>query len=133
MAGTNNSPFTPNADKVAQLTGSGAPVPGTVSPTFAAAVALAAVLQYSTYVRMLGVSTVSSTCTLTTAGAAPVGAFLSVSCEASASGTVTYTFGTGFKASATAAATVTTAMTVNFRGNGTNWVEIGRSLAISLA
>lgn len=129
--GVNNTAFSPNPDKTAQMTGSGAPVPGTVSPTFAAAVVLDAVLNYSTYVRMLGVSTVSSTCTLTTTNAAPIGARLAVSCEASASGTVTYTFSTGFKVSATAAATLSTAMTVSFVGNGTNWVESGRSLAIS--
>ncbi len=129
--GINNTAFSPNADKTAQMTGSGQPVPGSISPTFAATVSLDAVLNYTTYVRMLGVSTVSSTCTLTSSNVAGSGARLSISCEASASGTVTYTFGTGFKPSTTAAATLSTAMTVNFISNGTNWVEVSRSLAIS--
>ena len=130
--GVTNTAFSPNPDKVAQITGSGAPVPGTVSPTFAATVAIDAVLNYSTYVKMLGVSTVSSTCTLTSANVAAAGAILAVACEASASGTVTYTFSTGFKVSATAAATASTSMIVSFRSNGTYWVESGRSLAIAL-
>ncbi len=131
--GINNTAFSPNADKTAQITGSGGPVPGSVSPTFAATVALDTVLNYSTYVRMLGVSTVSSTCTLTSSNVAAAGAILDVACEASSSGTVTYTFSTGFKVSATAAATLSTSMTVSFRSNGTYWVEKGRSLAISIA
>lgn len=129
--GINNTAFSPNADKVAQLTGSGQPVPGSVSPTFAAAVVLDSILNYSGYVRILGVNATSATCAVTTANIPPAGALLHVSCEAS-DGTVTYTFGSGFKVSGTAAPTIGTALTVIFRSNGTNWVEAGRSLAITI-
>lgn len=132
MAGTNNTPFTPNADITAQMTGSGAPVPGAISPTYAATQAIGSILQYSRYVRLLGVNATSATATITTTFVAAAGAIMSVSCEASG-GTVTYTFSTGFKVSDTAVATVGTAMTVNFRSNGTSWVESGRSAAIALA
>ena len=129
--GVNNTAFSVNPDKLACLVGSGGPSPGVLSPTFAAAVVLDSILNYSNYVRILGVSTVSSTCSITTTNVALEGALLSVMCQASSSGTVTYTFSTGFKVSATAAATLSTAMTVNFRSNGTNWIEVSRSLAIA--
>ncbi len=129
--GVNNTAFSPNSDKVAQLTGSGAPVPGVISPTFAAAVVLDAILNYAGYVRILGVNATSSTCSITTVNVPAAGALLAVSCEATG-GTVTYTFSTGFKVSATAAATTGTAMTVNFRSNGANWIEVSRSLAIAI-
>ena len=128
--GLNNTAFSPNADKTAQLTGSGEPVPGAISPTFAATVDVSNILNYSTYVRIIGVNATSATCTITTTVVGNAGAILAVACEGS-DGTVTYTFSTGFKVSATAAATVGTAMTVTFRSNGTNWIEAGRSLAIA--
>lgn len=129
--GINNTAFSPNADKTAQVTGSGQPVPGSVSPTFAATQDISSILNYSTYVRLLGVNATSSTATVTTTNVANAGALLTVSCEAS-DGTVTYTFSTGFKVSATAAPTIGTALSVTFRSNGTNWVEISRSLAIAI-
>src|SRR5271154_386343 len=129
--GVNNTAFSVNPDKLAQLVGSGGPVPGPISPTFAAAVVLDSILNYANYVRIIGVNATSATCSITTSNIPLAGALLSVSCETSATGTVTYTFSTGFKVSATAAATTLTAMTVNFRSNGTNWVEEGRSLAIT--
>src|SRR5689334_11669948 len=99
---TNNTAFSPNADKTAQITGSGQPVPGAISPTFAATQDISNILNYSTYVRLLGVNATSSTATVTTTNVQNAGARLSVSCEATG-GTVTYTFSTGFKVSATAA------------------------------
>lgn len=119
------------ADKIAQLCNIGNPPNINVSPTYAAAVALAGTIVQSGYVRMLGVNATSATCTITTASIGLVGSLLAVSCEATG-GTCTYTFSTGFKVSATAAATTGTAMTVMFRSNGTNWIEVGRSLAITI-
>lgn len=129
--GVNNTAFSPNPDKVAQLTGSGAPVPGVISPTYAATVILDPILNYSCYVRIIGVNATSATCSISTTNIPLAGAILKVSCESSATGTCTYTFGAGFKASGTAAATTLTAMTVEFSSNGTNWVETSRSLAIT--
>lgn len=128
---SNNTPFTPNADKIAQMTGSGNPVAVSPVPTFAAAVSLTTILVAGTFARVPGVNATSATCTLTTAYVAPAGARCAVMCGSVAAGTVTYTFGTGFKVSGTAAATTLTYMTVNFISDGTNWIEMGRSLAIA--
>lgn len=125
-----NSAFTPNADKLAQITGNGqAPTAG-ISPVYAAAVSLNGIINTSIYTRILGTTAVSATCAVTTQNILPPGAELEVSCESSV-GTVTYTFGVGFKVSATAAPTVGTAITVRFRSNGANWIECNRSPAIT--
>jgi len=129
--GVNNTAFSVNPDKLAQLVGSGGPVPGVISPTYASAVVLDSILNYANYVRIIGVNATSATCSISTANIPLAGAILSVSCESSSTGTCTYTFGSGFKSSGTAAATTLTAMTVTFRSNGTNWIEICRSLAIA--
>lgn len=130
MAGTNNTPFSFNSDMVAQHTGTGGPVPGAVSPTYAATQAIGSILQYSRWVIIDGVNATSATCTITTTFVGPSGSQLAVAVRGGG-GTVTATFSTGFKVSATAAATIGTLMTVTFRSNGTNWVESGRSLAIA--
>lgn len=123
----NNSAFSFNPDIVAQMSGSGKPVPGTVTPTFAASMALAAVLLYSRYVRILGVSTVSATVDLTTTFVAPAGARLTVQVDNSASGTVTATFGTGFRSTGTVAPTASKSILVDFSSDGITWNEVGRS------
>lgn len=129
MAGTNNTPFTPNADITAQMTGSGAPVPGAVALTYAATQAIAPILQYSRYVEINGVNTTSATTTVSTTFVALKGARLIVNVKADASGTVTATFGTGFKSTGTVAATLSTNFPVSFVSNGTAWVETGRPTA----
>jgi len=129
--GVNNTAFSFNPDKVAQLVGSGGPVPGTINPTYAATVDISSILNYSNYVRINGINATSATCTVSTTNVSLAGAMLSVACVSTATGTCTYTFGTGFKVSGTAAATTLTSMTVTFRSNGTNWEETGRSLAIA--
>ena len=127
--GVNNTPFSPNPDITAQITGTGQPVPGALSPTFAATQDITSILQYSRYVEILGVSTVSSTCTITTSFVATPGAHLIVNVKASASGTVTATFSTGFKVVTTVAATQSTNFPVLFVSNGTAWVEVARPTA----
>ena len=129
--GITNTAFSFNPDKVAQVTGSGQPVPGKISPTFAAAVVLDSIINYSCYAQLLGDSAVSATCAVTTANIPLAGANIQVYCAAVGAGTVTYTFGAGFKTSATAAPTTGTAITIEFMSNGTNWVEAGRSVAVT--
>lgn len=129
--GVNNTAFSFNPDIVSQITGSGAPVPGKIAPTYAAAVVLDSIINYARYIQLLGDSAVSASCAVTTANICLAGANLVVYCAASGAGTVTYTFGAGFKTSATAAPTTGTAITIEFCSNGTNWVESGRSVAIT--
>ena len=64
--GVNNTAFSPNSDIIAQLTGTGGPVPGAVSLTYAATQAVASILQYSRYVEINGSNTTSATTTVTT-------------------------------------------------------------------
>ncbi len=112
------------------MTGSGGPVPGAISPTFAATQDISAILQYSRYVEINGVSTVSSTTTISTTTVCLPGAQLIVNIKASASGTVTATFGTGFKSTGTVAATLSTNFPVLFVSNSAGvWVEVGRPTA----
>ncbi len=128
--GVNNTAFSFNPDIVAQQSGSGGPVPGAISPTFAATQDISAILQYSRYVEIAGVSTVSSTTTINTTTVCLPGSQLIVNIKASASGTVTATFGTGFKSTGTVAATLSTNFPVLFVSNSAGvWVEVGRPTA----
>jgi len=127
--GVNNTPFSPNPDLTAQITGSGQPVPGKLSLTYAATQAIEPILQYSRYVEIAGVNTTSATCTVTTAFVATPGARLIINTKADSSGTVTTTFGTGFKSTGTCAATSSTNFPVEFVSNGTAWVEVCRPTA----
>lgn len=127
--GVNNTAFSPNADKTAQLTGSGQPVPGPLALTYAATQAIESILQYSTYVEINGLNATSATTTITTAFVATPGARLIVNVKSTSSGTVTATFGTGFKVVGTVAATANTNFPVSFVSNGTAWVECGRPTA----
>lgn len=127
--GITNTAFSPNPDIVAQITGTGQPVGGAISLTFSATQAIGPILQYSRYVEINGVSTVSATATVTTAFVATPGARLIVNTLASASGTVTTTFSTGFKSTGTCAATASTNFPVEFVSNGVAWVEVCRPTA----
>lgn len=122
-----NTPFTPNADFTAQLTGSGVAIGNAVSPTFSATIALTSILQGTRFVRILGSNTTSSTVSLTTAFVANPGALLVVQVNADASGTVTATFSTGFKATGTLAPTSSTRMLILFASDGTTWNEVART------
>lgn len=127
--GVNNTAFNPNADITSQITGTGNPVPGTINPTFASTISLNTILQYSRFVQILGVSTVSATTTITTGFVATPGGRLAVQLNASASGTVTATFSTGFKATGTLAATSSTRILIDFVSDGTTWNEVSRTTA----
>ena len=127
--GVNNTFASPNADITAQLTGTGQPVPGALSLTYASTQAIEKLLQYSRYVEIAGSNTTSATCTITTAFVATPGAHLIVNVKADGTGTVTATFSTGFKATGTVAATTSTNFPVLFVSNGTAWVEVARPTA----
>ena len=127
--GINNTAFSANADLVSQITGTGEPVPGALSPTYAATQALEAVLQYTRYVEILGSNTTSATTTITTKFVSTPGGRLIVIVKADASGTVTATLSTGFKVTGTVAATSSTNFPVEFVSNGTAWVELCRPTA----
>lgn len=121
--GINNTAFSPNPDKLAQLTNSGQPVPGSVSPTYAATVALDAFLNYSTFVKM----TLTGALTLT-AAVGNAGAILNIQLTSDGTGRTT-TFGTGFRSTGTLAGTASQTMGIIFVSDGTTWNEMSRTTA----
>ena len=127
--GINNNAFSPNFDVLAQLSGSGAPSPTNISPTFAATMALDSQVLTSAGVNILASHTTSATVTFTTATVCPPLALLMVIMTTDGTGTVTATFSTGFKVTATLAGTSTTRSVVLFVSDGTYWIEIGRNTA----
>lgn len=128
--GVSNTAFSFNPDLAAQLLGSGAAIPGAIAPTFAATIALDSLMPYTRYIEINGVSTVSSTVSLTNGVVCLPGALLIVNIKASSSGTVTATFSTGFKATGTVAATASTNFPVLFVANSAGvWVEVARASA----
>lgn len=121
--GVNNTSFTPNADKVAQITGSGKVIGGSVTPTYAATIALDAFLQYSTFISIA----LTGALTLTTATVANPGAILNIQLGSDGTGRTT-TFSTGFRSTGTLAGTASKIFLIQFISDGTTWNEVSRSV-----
>jgi hypothetical protein len=126
--GVNNTAFSPNPDKVAQITGSGQPVPGSVIPTYAATTSLDPVLTYSNFVNVVTNSTVGNA-TLTTGYVFNAGAQITVQISNDSGGARTITFGTGFRSTGTVVGTASKAILVTFTSDGTTLNEDGRTSA----
>jgi hypothetical protein len=126
--GVNNTTFAPNADLVAQLTGSGQPVPGTVLATYVASgnTDITALLQYTRYVRII---TATGNSTVISSFVASPGGLLFVQIDNDSGGARTITFSTGFRATGTVVGTASKAIVVAFVSDGTNWIEYARSVA----
>lgn len=124
----NNTPFSPNADLTAQLTGSGQPVPGTVLATYVASgnTDITPLLQYTRYVRIV---TATGNSTVITSFVASPGGILLVQIDNDSGGARTITFSTGFRATATVVGTASKAFGLVFVSDGTNWIEFARSAA----
>ncbi len=104
---------------------SGGPSAGALQPTFAATVALNPNL--GIVHKLAGVSSTSSTCTVSTANPGAFGQLMITQCAASSSGTVTYTFSTNFLPTATVVATASTSLSVLWFSDGVAWHELARS------
>jgi hypothetical protein len=135
MAGTINTPFTPDADITAQLTGTGRPNPGfngatTIgagfAPVYAATIELSPFLQKSRFVSIVTTAAIGNA-TLTTLFVPAAGAQLAIQILNDASGARTITFGTGFRAAATVVGTASKIFVVEFVSDGTTWNELGRA------
>lgn len=125
--GLNNTAFSPNADKVAQITGSGVAIPTNITPTYAATIALDSILIGSNFV--LVVTTSLGAATLTTGYVPNAGAQASIQINNDAGGARTITFGTGFRSTGTVTGTQSKAILVTFTSDGTTWNEDGRTSA----
>ncbi len=125
--GINNTPFSPNPDITAQLTGTGQPVPGNVTATYVPSgnTDITSVLQFSRFVAM---TTATGNSTVLTSYVPNPGAILNVQVTNDASGARTITFGTGFRATGTLVGTNSKVLLVQFISDGTTWNEVSRSV-----
>jgi len=124
-SGVNNTAFSPNADKTAQLTGSGQLVPGSISPTYAATIALDSILQYSCFVSLTTIG--STAATVTTGTVFNAGGLLNVLVNQVSGGSATVTFSTGFKVNGTVSPNSAKAVGLSFVSDGTNFIEFSRT------
>ena len=132
-----NTAFTPNPNKVAQMTGSGVATPGYtgpsttgtgVVPVYATTIALDPFLLNSNFVSITGDNT--NACTVSVASVPAAGAQLCVQFNEPAAGnTSVLTFGTGFRSTGTVQPTSAKAILVEFMSDGTSYNEMGRSSA----
>lgn len=76
-------------------------------------------------------STTSATTTLTPSAAGSKGDMLTILTEADSSGTVTATFASTFHSSGTQATTASHFSSITFQSDGTRWVELCRTTALS--
>jgi|GEM_PF-1794879 hypothetical protein len=132
-----NTAFSPNPNKVAQVTGSGVASPGYtgpssigtgVVPVYGTAVALDPFLVNSTFVALTGDNV--NACTVSVASVPAAGAQLCVQFNQPAAGnTSVLTFGTGFRSTGTVQPTASKCILVTFTSDGTNYCEDGRTSA----
>lgn len=97
------------------------------APTYAATMALD--LANNAYAFINGLNSTSPTSTVTATTGGVLGQYCAVMIKDT--GGVTVTFSTNFKVSATVNPTTGKTITIEFMSNGTNWIEIGRSAAIT--
>jgi len=135
MAGIKNTPFTPDADITAQITGTGQPTPGFtgaasigagITPVYAASIELAPFLQKSRNIQINTTSGVGNA-TLTAAFVPASGSTLIIQVNNDATAARTITFGTGFRPTGTVVGTNSKAILVSFTSDGTTWNEKARS------
>lgn len=124
--GINNTTFDNNGDLTTQLSGMGNPIAGSISPVYAATIALDAIMMYSRFVSITTTSAVGNATVTTNVGANP-GGRLVIQVNNDASGNRTITFGTGFRPEATIVGTASKALLVEFVSDGTTWNEVARS------
>jgi hypothetical protein len=124
---TNNTAFSPNADMVAQITGSGAAVPGTTVATYAIAgnTDISAIMQYSRFVQM---TTGAGNTTVITSAVLKPGALLTVQVTNDAAAARTITFGTGFRTNATLVGTNSKTLLIGFISDGVTLNELCRTV-----
>lgn len=119
MQGTANA-FTPDANKLAALTGKGSP--NLIAPAYAAAITV------DPEAGLFQLFTLTGDATLNALSPGKPGQMLVIEIAASGA-TRTATFGTSFRKTGTAAPTIGTSILVTFISNGTSWMESCRTSA----
>ena len=134
-----NTPFTPQQDKVAQITGSAVVTPGYtgpsttgtgVVPVYATTIDLDPFLLNSTYVNLTGDNT--NACTVSVLSVPQPGSRLVIQFNSPAAGnTSVLTFGTGFRSTGTVQPTTAKAILVEFCSDGTTYNEVARAASLT--
>lgn len=127
MAGTNNTPFTPNMDTVAQMSGTGAPFPFTTAVTYVSGgntdpTSVLFVSSFASITTASGNTTVLMPTLKLAAGARRV---IQINNDATAARTVT--FSTGFRANGAITGTNSKAILIDFVSDGTTLNEVART------
>jgi hypothetical protein len=125
--GVNNTAFSPNADKTAQLTGTGQAVPGSVVATLAATIALDSYQVNTNYISITNTSAISAV-SVTSGAIANPGGLLFVQFTQYSGGSGALTFSTGFRSTGTATPSSLDSLVVAFVSDGTHWCEFARSV-----
>lgn len=126
--GVNNTAFSPNSDKVAQITGSGQPVAGATTLVLAATIALDSYQVYSNFFSLTNTAGISAV-TVTSGYIPSAGAQMEIQFNQFSGGAGALTFGTGFRSTGTLTPGSAKARLVEFISDGTTWNEGGRSSA----
>ncbi len=113
--------FTSDPNKLAALTGKGSP--NLVAPAYAATMVI------DENAGMFQQITMTGNLALNTVGPGVPGQELTIEFAASG-GTRTATLGSNFRPTGTVAPTVGTSIVVEFKSNGTDFLEVGRSAAV---
>jgi len=127
--GVNNTSFDPNADKTAQLTGSGNVVPGGVVATLAATIALDSYQVNSNFISITNTASISAV-TVTSGAIANPGGLLFVQFNQYTGGSGALTFSTGFRSTGTVTPTSAKAIVVAFVSDGTTYNEFARAASV---
>jgi len=127
--GVNNTSFDPNADKTAQLTGSGNVVPGGVVATLAAPIALDSYQVNSNFISITNTASISAV-TVTSGAIANPGGLLFVQFNQYTGGSGALTFSTGFRSTGTVTPTSAKAIVVAFVSDGTTYNEFARAASV---
>lgn len=127
--GVNNTSFDPNADKTAQLTGSGNVVPGGVVATLAATIALDSYQVNSNFISITNTASISAV-SVTSGAIANPGGLLFVQFNQYTGGSGALTFSTGFRSTGTVTPTSAKAIVVAFVSDGTTYNEFARAASV---
>jgi hypothetical protein len=114
-------------DFVAQITGSGVPIPGAIAPTYVSGgnTDITAVLQQT---RFILITTATGNSTVLTNAVPRAGALVAIQINNDSGGARTITFGTGFRPTGTLVGTASKAYVVLFFSDGTTLNECSRSV-----
>ena len=114
-------------DLVAQMTGSGVPIAGSVVPTYAANTLVTQTLYTSRYVNINTTSAVGNSTILATNSCVPAGGIVTFQITNDATNARTITWGTGFRSTAVITGTNSKSILVQFVSDGLTLNEVARS------